>query len=75
VAIDQLLNVGAIGVVLAWFMFRMERKLDRMSYEVNRLTRAVLLEIVSRPGVSRSGTREAEELLRDLAHDKNGTGG
>jgi hypothetical protein len=75
VAIDQLLNVGAIGVVLAWFMFRMERKLDRMSYEVNRLTRAVLLEIVSRPGVSLSVTREAEELLRDLAHDKNGTGG
>ena len=35
--VSQLVNVGAIGVVLAWFMLRAEKKLDEGAYKVEAI--------------------------------------
>lgn len=60
---------ATIGGILAWFMGRVERRLDRVSTALDRFSRVMLLEIVSRPGVSLAVTREATSLLREM-HDE-----
>lgn len=64
-----LLNVGAIGVVLAWFMWRFEGRMAGVERELHRVSLALLLDIASRPGAALSVTREAETLLSDMRRD------
>lgn len=75
-AIDlaPLLNLGAVGVVLAWLMFRVERRMDRMAASLDRVSRALLMEILSRPGVSLSVTKEAQTLLTDMREHRENAG-
>jgi hypothetical protein len=42
---------GILGVVLAWFMFRMERKIDLHTAVINDLVRTISMELISRPSV------------------------
>ena len=35
--INQLVNLGIAGIVLAWFMFRLEDKLEKLDTTLNEL--------------------------------------
>ena len=62
---SPLLNVGAVGVVCAWFMLRAEARLKGVERAVNRMSETVLLDILSRS--SASGVQEqAAKLLGDI---------
>ena len=62
--------IGLLGTVLAWMMGRVDRRLERVEESLVRFSKAVLLEVVSRPGVALSVTREADELLHEMARDR-----
>ena len=40
--LTQLLNAGVAGIILLWFMFRLERILTRFDKTVRLMTRAVI---------------------------------
>lgn len=62
---DALLQYGITGIVLAWFMFRVEAKLDASTKAMDRMTRAVTLAVISMPGVDEPMRRAARDLLYD----------
>lgn len=35
---NQLVNIGIAGIVLLWFMFRLEDKLEKLNITLNDLT-------------------------------------
>ena len=64
-----------LGSVLAWMMGRIDRRIDRVDRSLERFSKAMLLEVVSRPGVALSVTREADALLADMAREREREGG
>lgn len=61
---------GPMGVMLAWFAFRAEQKLDRvvdrldlLSHRIWGMTKAMLAEVVSREGGSPAARKIAQEML------------
>ena len=61
-----LINLGAVGAVLAWFIFRAENSFARMERAINRLARAVtLMAIAANHGAAK---READAILGELDH-------
>lgn len=66
---------GIIGTVLAWFMGRAERRLDRVDIALSRFSKVLLLEIVSRAGVSPAVAKEAGTLITELDRDRDRKGG
>lgn len=65
-----LIQTGAIGVVLAWFLFRIEPRIRALERAVDRFSRVMLLDILSRPSVSLSVTREAQQMIEDIHREK-----
>lgn len=66
---DSLLNglsqagiLGAVIAVLFWRDFRRDEKLDRLTESLNHLTRALTLEVLSRPTAITRAQDEAREL-------------
>jgi len=63
---ELLIQYGPIGIVLAWFMLRMEPEMKAVRRAIDRLTRAHLLDVVSRPGASPQVKQLAKEALQEL---------
>lgn len=63
---------GLLGIILAWFMWRLERKLDSIATVINDFTVASLLETLSRETLSDHLRSQATEILKRVsqkAHD------
>ena len=82
--VDQLLtpliNLGAVGIVLAWFMVRSESKmaetaaaLDRLRQAVNRLAMAHLLEVATREDAPTVVRKQAEAVLKEIRSEQTQT--
>lgn len=63
--------IAILSSVLAWMMGRMDRRLDRIDRSMERFSKAVLLEVVSRPGVALSVAREGEALLKEIREERD----
>lgn len=63
---ELLVQYGPLGLILAWFMLRMEPAMLAMRRAVDRLTRAYLLDVVSRPGASPAVKKLATDALQEL---------
>lgn len=63
---QALYQAGVLGLVLAWFMFRLERLLERQTMTFERLTRH-LIRLVERLDPER-----AVELASDLDRPEEG---
>ncbi len=61
-----LLQAGIPGVVLAWFMIRSEARFRGMEKAVNRMSRSVLLLVVSMDSSNHAVRAEANELLEEI---------
>lgn len=54
---------GITGIVLLWFMFRMEKKLDAHTSVINDLVKAISLDVLARPGAHENIKTSAREIL------------
>jgi hypothetical protein len=63
---SPLINLGAVGCVLAWFMFRMEPRLRRMEQAIDRMSRAIMLAALSMKGVSPALKEQATAVLKEI---------
>jgi hypothetical protein len=58
---------GIAGVVLAWFMFRVERRMDDMRQALDRLTRAQMLTLLARPDVDEAIKSQVRSIMTEMA--------
>lgn len=65
---NSLLNFGALGVIVAWFMFRTESKLDRIERSLQRFARAQLIATLGQPNIDERVKRQAQRALKDLGN-------
>lgn len=61
-----LIQAGIPGVVLAWFMLRSEARFRGMEKAVNRMSRSVLLLVVSMDSSNQAVRHEAKGLLAEI---------
>lgn len=64
----SLVNFGALGIMVLWFMFRTEKKLERIEKALQTLSRAELISVLGRPGVEPSVKHEARKALREMGN-------
>lgn len=71
-----LLNYGPLGVFCLWFMWRVEKlieKISTLSHRFDGITRAMLLEVTTRPHVPDQVRRAAEDMVMDIeTRDRKG---
>lgn len=67
----QLFQVGVAGVMLAWFMYRVERKLDAFARATDRSTRAMLLLVLNLPSARETSKRAARRMIREIPTTSN----
>lgn len=72
--LNLLANFGAIGVVLAWVLWRIEPQLRQLERAVDRLTRAQMLTLLALPEVEEPIKRQAQTVLRELDRINGGGG-
>jgi len=69
---SPLINIGAIGCVLAWFLIRAEPRLGRIERAIDRSTRANLImaqimsDIAEHRRVSETTKVQAKELIKEV---------
>lgn len=66
---ESIARYGILGAVLAWFMFRADKRLGGIEHKMTGLNRTLLIEILSRPGTSGIAKRAVREELRRVAPD------
>lgn len=59
-------QLGVTGAILGWFMMRAESKLQSVERAIDRLSKVILLELVSRRESNSMIVEQAKDLLRDL---------
>ena len=72
--VSALISYGPLGLVTAWLMLRGERKLevvadriDKLSHRINGITKAMLVEVISRDNPHNGAARmAAERMLREM---------
>lgn len=67
--IQPLLNVGAVGAILWWFMTRLERFMRDNTRSQDRLTRSILLLNVSLPSATPRIKEQARHIMHELERD------
>lgn len=75
---DRLTVNSLLGLVLSWFMLRAEKHLSGIKHQMAGLNRTMLIEVLSRPGISdrarrearRELNKEAPELAREMGFDE-----
>jgi hypothetical protein len=76
--LKELINYGALGIILFWFMFRFEPRIKELTGAVNRLSQLYILELASRgdlpprrPSSSARAGRSAaiDDLLAKLTEE------
>lgn len=61
--IAPFVQFGVLGIVLYWFMFRLEKRMDRHSATIDDLTRSITLEILCRSNITTEIRGKADEIL------------
>ena len=65
--LNVLVVYGPMGVMLAWFMLRFEKMMSTLSHRFDGLTRAMLVDVLSRENVGHSTKKTAQEMLSKIA--------
>ena len=64
-----LVAYGPMGVMLAWFMWRFETMIKafrRLSHQIEGMTKAMLVDVMSRPSTSAPTRKVATDLLAEM---------
>lgn len=69
--LSPLLNIGAVGFVLAWFMFRMEPRMRALEQAVDRNTKANLVLLLNSSESNPNVKTVAKTILQEI-EDRRG---
>ncbi len=69
----SLVQFGIAGVMLAWFMFRLEKKMDAHTQVIGDLAQSILLDVLSRDSLSDTTRRNAHELMERVTNREGRT--
>lgn len=64
---QSLVQYGVLGIMCAWFMWRVESRLDRLSTAIVLQTRGNMLMLLDHPTTSDPVKTQARELLAEIA--------
>lgn len=67
---SPLINLGAIGCVLGWFILRAEPRMVAIEAAINRGVRMTGILIIALDGVPPSVREQAREIISELDHKK-----
>lgn len=60
------INLGAIGMVLAWFLWKAEPRMRAVEAAIDRQTQAILILLLELERTSPAAKERAEELLKRI---------
>lgn len=66
VDLTPVLQLGAVGAVLAWFLLQTNPRLERMERAIDLLSKAILLDLIGRPETQPNVRAQAEEMVRTI---------
>lgn len=61
-----LINYGALGTVLAWHLWRTDRRLDRLERALERWARVQLLTVLAQHDVEATVREQVRHMLAEL---------
>lgn len=61
-----LVAYGPMGIMLAWFMLRSERAMNNLAHRIDGMTRAMLVDTLSRDNVGHNTRKHAEQQLAKI---------
>lgn len=70
-----LANLGAVGLILKWFMGRVETLMQENTRALNRMTRTQLLAMINSPVTHEPIKEQAKEVLKELDRDSSSPSG
>lgn len=65
-ALNGLINLGAVGAILAYFLVRTDPRLERLENAVDRLARAQMLMLIASPVTDEAIKRQAQSIINEL---------
>lgn len=73
---SPLINLGAVGCILAWFLIKLEPRMRRIEQAIDRASRAQMLAVMSMHGIPANIREQAEGLKQEIeAADERRKGG
>lgn len=67
VDVGSLLNLGAVGLVLAWFLLRSEPRMLGIEEAIDRNTRGAMLALLALEQVASGVKHQAQGVLEEIA--------
>lgn len=64
--LTPLLQLGAVGAILAFFLIQTNPRLERVERALDFLSRTMLLDIVSRENIAEVNRRQAQSMLKQM---------
>lgn len=64
--LTPLLQLGAVGAILAFFLVQTNPRLERVERALDFLSRTMLLDIVSRENIAEVNRRQAQSMLKQM---------
>lgn len=61
-----LANIGAVGIVLGWLMWKVEPRMKAMEASLDRATRATMLVLIEIPSIAAAIKGQAQEIVDEL---------
>lgn len=78
---SELYTYGPMGVILAWFLWRGEKlgasvakRLDTLSHRIDGITRAMLVDVISRDSAGSHAKDAARTMLAKIEARDEGSG-
>lgn len=65
-AISPILQFGAVGACLVWFMFRSEPRLRAIEAAIDRMARSILLLVIALPTSNQTTKEQAKGIQQEL---------
>lgn len=68
--VGPLINIGAIGCVLAWFLIKLDPRIKSMEDAIDRNTKSMLLIVINSQTASPGLKNVAQEIIKELEESR-----
>lgn len=69
--VAPIVQTGAVGGVLVWFMFRSEPRLKSIEMAIDRMARSILLLVIALPNATATIKEQAENIKKEIDGGKS----
>lgn len=70
--LNSLFQYGALGLMCAWFMFKITPELEEVHNSLDRFSRALMLSLSQRHDVTAAVKEQAHEILAEIDAKEDG---